>query len=420
MAIHLKESSDYKELSQIFLKQIDSYTEICKVYICTGPGQYELLFDNCEGTTCDGSEDGECSDCLVKWLSIYDDLLLDTDGVHPEGLLKVICPTTECDGAGNYGNLNSTCMDDTICCNCNPLSIEIDVEICQPLLQIQCPCLALDTEKCSGLPSYINNACKAYVWTALGGDLQEDNSCNSCIDSSKTVIGRCCSNNKRYTYIKNVTWNNDPTLESNCGIKRNCPSYFYLTNVYPDQTFTDFIDYGYSFETEGGIASENDGNPKTGSCPFTCTNPLSRCYVNCQCFVGTDEDWCKEACGTSLGGRCREIWENNNELWDEYVCSKCEQYQIPNCCNSDNPSCDICADDPCTAGCIRDCSYEDIQWCSAFCKANGEINWDCLLQSGEGLDIGEIITFLRNKNCPCAPDFDGCNDICYDYFGTDL
>lgn len=431
MAIFIKDEN-YKELSKIFLKDLQDYKEICKVYICTGPNQYELLFDGCADILCDGSEDGECSDCLVRWLSIYDELLLGTDGPTEEGISKLICPINECASGG----LNTTCMDDEVCCTCGVdiFDAKYDPIVCQSLISPNCPCIKLDSAACNTLPDYINNTCEAYTWAALSGELGSETNCKSCIDSSKTQIGKCCKYGRKYTYIKKVTWNNNPEEESNCGIKRNCEAFNYLNNINSELS-SYVIDYGYGldadklFPSEGGIAAPEDG-PEI-LCPEKQDPSTNNLY--CACFPFCCDAYCQGA-DCSLEARCQRLCNPLNncqqfeslyqalykESYGSHRCRVCAEVENDPCvCNKeiDPEGCDICVADPCGSGCLVNCDGNP-DWCGSFCIGN-EINWTCLYNSSGGiLTVPEILTILRDLNCPCAPDFDTCNDICYDYFGT--
>jgi hypothetical protein len=430
MAIFIKDEN-YKELSKIFLKDIEDYKQICKVYICTGPNQYELLFDGCADVFCDGTEDGECSDCRVRWLSIYDDLILGTDGPTPEGISKIICPITECASNG----LNTTCMDDEVCCKCGVdiFGVPFDPVVCQSLLFPSCPCLKLDSSACKSIPEYITNTCQAYAYAALTGELGSEENCKSCIDPTQTEIGKCCKFGRKYTYIKNATWNNNPDIESNCGIRRNCEAFNFLTTTNPElKPF--ILDFGYGLSAEnlvleGGIAGGGPGDP-TILCPDN--QDIESPYL-CSCFPFCCQEYCNSSCSTL--DVCRRMCDINNECskfnslyqsiynvdFDTFKCAFCGELEEDPCkCNEPPPpeGCDICVDDPCSDRCIVDCEGS-VDWCGSFCIGT-EINWPCLWNSSAGLlTVPEILTILRNLNCPCAPDFDTCNDICYDYFGTD-
>lgn len=433
MAIFIKDEN-YKQLSKIFLKDLDDYNKICKVYVCTGPNQYELLFDGCPDVFCDGSEDGECNDCLVRWLSIYDDLLIGTDGPTQEGITKLICPVTECAS----GALNTTCMNDEVCCKCGVdiFGVPFEPIVCQSLIFPSCPCLKLDSNACSTLPKYIDNTCKAYAWAALTGELGSEVNCKSCIDASKTQFGKCCKFGRKYTYIKKVTWDNNPDVESDCGIKRNCEAYNFLTTNNAELK-PYILDYGYGLDSEklfpeGGIAG-GPGGPEI-LCP-TDIDPPPPTDLICNCFpfccnsglcpgVPCDlETRCSLMC--DINSNCGEFNEYYQQFYgvsfDAYKCEVCSQLESDPCnCNKDpDPEgCDICIDDPCSNRCLVDCEG-NVDWCGSFCIGN-EINWTCLWNSAGGLlTIAQILTILRDLGCPCAPDFDTCNDICYDYFGTD-
>lgn len=429
MAIFIKDEN-YKQLSKIFLKDLEDYKEICKVYICTAPNQYELLFDACADILCDGTEDGECNDCLVRWLSIYDDLLLGTDGPTPEGLTKLICPITECASGG----LNTTCMDDEVCCKCEvdiPGEIPYDPVVCQSLLFPSCPCLKLDSTACKTLPDSIDNTCKAYAWAALTGELGSEINCKSCIDSSKTQLGKCCKFGRKYTYIKKTTWNNNPDVDSDCGIKRNCDAYNYVTAINPELG-SYIIDYGYGldanklFPSEGGIAAPNDG-PEI-LCPDL--GPENSGWL-CNCFPACCDTRCvgspctKESKCLSMCDPLNDCGKYNNiylafykQSFGSYKCEFCEGVSGDPClCNKevDPEGCDVCITDPCSSRCLVDCGGSP-DWCGSFCIGN-EINWPCLFNSSDGLlSIPEILTILRDLGCPCAPNFDTCDDICYKYF----
>ena len=430
MSIYINVNKEsYKQISNIFLKEINSYTEICKVYICTGPGQYELLFDTCESILCDGSEE-ECSDCVIQWSSIYDNLLLSTDGPTPLGLTKLICPSSFCANGG----ISTGCADtnETICCNCPitfPSGTTIPFEACEPIYSPNCPCIKLkNNQSCDGLPKFIQNTCQAYIWTALGGDLIEtsNSTCKNCIDFTKTIVGKCCKDGKKYSYLKDTTWIKDPTVESDCGIVKNCPVFASLNYYDPEGDYSQVIDYGYSIYVseidEGGVASDNSSNPVLGSCPFTCANSLSRCYINCLCNESA-ESWCNAVCGTSNGDRCRDIWSkfaNTVGEWDDYVCLKCSSFDCGNCVPPPE-GCDICAKEPCSNRCFIDCGSgrSDQDFCDIYCNGTS-INWQCILNSiGDVLFddfFDNIFVTLKQRNCPCAPDYETCNDICYDAF----
>jgi hypothetical protein len=331
-------------------------------------------------------------------------------------------------------------MDDNICCNCgfDIFGVRIEPEACVPLVDINCPCLKLDSTSCSGLPKYIRNTCQAYVWTALGGDLLEGktSSCKSCIDSTRTIVGKCCRNGRRYSYIKEATWIKDPTSESDCGIKRNCFAFEYLSAIYPDESIG-IIDYGYGFDiekifSEGGIAGGGPGGPIT-ICPnieegidesFYCACFPNCCNTFCIGQECTQEARCEAMCNPI--NNCSQF--NNvyqslyNQSFDEYKCQYCSTVENDPCgCNSPPPpeGCDICVKNPCGTGCYVSCSEGPINWCDYFCTTPNEINWSCIFQSaGLPNDATQLLLILRNLGCPCAPDFDTCNDICYNSFGT--
>jgi hypothetical protein len=371
MAIFIKDEN-YKELSKIFLKDIEDYKQICKVYICTGPNEYELLFDGCADIFCDGTEDGLCSDCRIRWLSIYDDLLIGTDGVTEEGLSKIICPVETCQTTG----LDLSCMDDQFCCDCE------EGEICTPLFDQNCSCLQLN---CTTQQSFITNTCQAYAWLALGGTLD---GCQGCIVPERTEFGTCCKFGRKYTYIKKVIWNNDPKLESNCAIKKTCPYYFGDTS-------------------EGGVAKEGPS--------------ILECNTNeCPCFP-----YCCSKCNTSceVSDTCARMCNPDNQCFrselyylaiygvgfDEYKCIVCGGVEDDPCdCRPDPPpeGCDVCAIDPCDPGC----------WYDQDCNGKGNI---CDIVCGQPPDIYCAIRIAGLpgyldilEECGCGPPPDACDIVC--------
>lgn len=402
MAIFIKDEN-YKQLSKIFLKDLDDYNKICKVYVCTGLNQYELLFDGCPDVFCDGSEDGECSNCKIRWLSIYDDLLLGTDGPTPEGITKIICPEETC----NSGNgLKTTCLDDDICCDCEvEVPIPLNYEKCEPLIDLSCPCLQLDQVHCTNLPSYLNNTCKVYAWTALGGVLQEDGTCDSCSRPERTETAQCCINGRRYTYIKKVVWNNNPIDSSNCGIKKTC-SLALFDNL---------------ISSEGGVAKDG---PIIYNCPGAPSNTGCEvcepaCCADDGCGIqGCDtlEDWCRNwGCNPAHRERC-EVY--NLEVRQKSVCEICQGFMTENddpcdclpdppCPQTpDNPECADCAsctNDPCNFICATYCDNIDI--CAEICGPPPDFLCAFGVVGSNYLDLME--------QCGCAPPSNACDDICF-------